>query len=315
MRKTPKQTHSKPPPAGSGRRWLAWALVVGLPLAGAACSSLGSSGGGTQSAATGVEEYPNLSRVPGEVPRPTPESLRKDLIRGLAADHANARYTTEALTAETAAVPPAAPPPAAKPQVDIVWDTPRVVPEDQAAKQGKAAEPDAGAAGPETPAGAPEPKASGAGDEVQINWDTERVTPSGKVAMAGQTDSKSELMLAPQPELVAVVYFPQDTDQVDKSDRELLAKVVALSKERGGRLRLVGLSGGRAGTDDQVAQRMVNLDLSLKQANTVATTLLDLGADKDKLMIEAKADSEAAGEEASVGGERGDRRVEIFLEH
>jgi outer membrane protein OmpA-like peptidoglycan-associated protein len=64
---------------------------------------------------------------------------------------------------------------------------------------------------------------------------------------------------------------------------------------------------------------MVNLDLSLKRANAVATSLLDLGAEQEKLMIEAKADSEPASFPASgeviVGGEDGNRRVEIFLEH
>ena len=63
-----------------------------------------------------------------------------------------------------------------------------------------------------------------------------------------------------------------------------------------------------------MAQRMVNLDLSLKRANAVATTLLDLGAEKAKLMIEAKADSEPASGEVIVGGEGSNRRVEIFLE-
>ena len=60
---------------------------------------------------------------------------------------------------------------------------------------------------------------------------------------------------------------------------------------------------------------MVNLDLSLKRANAVATTLLDLGAEKDKLMIEAKADSEPVDGVALVDAEGGNRRVEVFLEH
>ncbi len=315
MRKTPRQVEPGPRAPGRRYRWLAWALMVWLPLAGAACSSFGSSGGGVQSAATGDEDYPNLSRVPGEQPRPTPESLRKELINGLVADHANARYSGEVLTATTAAVPPAAPPPAARPQVEVIWDTLRVLPEDDSAAEDKTAGSDAGAAASEATKGAPAATADGAEEQVEINWETERVEPSGKVTLAGQAESEQELMLAPPPELVAVVYFPQDSDQVGKSDRELLEEVVALYKERGGRLRLIGHSSGQAGTDDEVAQRMVNLDLSLKQANAVATTLLDLGAEKDKMLIEAKADGEPTGADASVGGGSSDRKVEIFLEH
>jgi outer membrane protein OmpA-like peptidoglycan-associated protein len=173
----------------------------------------------------------------------------------------------------------------------------------------------AGTAVSGTAAGEPEATADGAAEEVQINWETERVEPSGKVAVAGTAASDEELMLTPQPELVAVVYFADDSAQVGTSDRELLEEVVALYKERGGHLRLVGHSSSQASTEDEVAQRMVNLDLSLQQANAVATTLLDLGAEKEKLMIEAKADSEPASGEAVVGGEDSDRRVEIFFEH
>ena len=101
--------------------------LVGFALTGAACS--GSGGSSSQSAGSGEEEdYPNLARVPGEQPRPTPASLRRDLIDGLAADRDNARYSVEPLTAQTAATPPAAPPPAAKPQVEIIWETLRVLP-------------------------------------------------------------------------------------------------------------------------------------------------------------------------------------------
>jgi outer membrane protein OmpA-like peptidoglycan-associated protein len=325
MRKTPKQAEPCSLAPGPRHRWLAWALMVWLPLAGAACSGFGQSrdSAADQASATEDEDYPNLSRVPGEQPRPTPESLRKELINGLVADHANARYSGEVLTAATAAVPPAAPPPAARPQVEVIWDTLRVLPENDSAADGKtadsaansAADSDAGAAASDGAAGAPEATAVGAEEQIQINWETERVEPSGKVTLAGQAESEEELMLAPQPELVAVVYFPHDSDQVGKSDRELLEEVVALYKERGGRLRLVGHSSGQAGTDDEVAQRMVNLDLSLKRANAVATTLLDLGAEKDKLLIEAKADGKPAGDDANVGGESGGRKVEIFLEH
>ncbi len=306
-------------------RWpasaLTWALVLWLPIAGAACSGSDGSGdkGADQDSNLEDEEYPNLSRVPGEQPRPTPASLRDELMEGLAADHANARYTGEPLTAASAAVPPAAPPPAAQPQVEIIWETLRVSAEGDAAAAEEAAGSGAGVAAVGAAAGGSEATTDGTQEEIEINWETERVEPSGKVGAAGGSEIEEELILAPGPELVGVVYFAHDSTQVDTSDRDLLEAVVALYKERGGRLRLVGHSSAQASTEDEVAQRMVNLDLSLKRANAVATTLLDLGAEEEKLMIEAKADSELASVPASdevvVGGEDGNRRVEIFLEH
>jgi outer membrane protein OmpA-like peptidoglycan-associated protein len=257
-------------------------------MAGLACSSSGGSEGAGQSSSIEDEDYPNLSRVPGEQPRPTPASLRDELIAGLAADRANARYSDEALTGTSAAAPPAAPPPAAGTQVEIIWETLRVEPEatasekaaDGAAVSGAgAAATGSGAAATGAAAGASVTAGEGEQEEVEIDWETERVEPSGKVATAGGAAVEEELILA--------------------------------------QLRLVGHSSAQATTDDEVAQRMVNLDLSLQRANAVATSLLDLGAEKDKLTIEAKADSEPAGglasTQAAVGGESNNRRVEIFL--
>lgn len=292
-------------------QWAAWAMVLWLPLAGAACSGSGTSSGegGNQLGAAEDEEYPNLSRVPGEQPRPTPEDLRKDLVEGLTADRSNARYTNEPLTATSAAVPPASPPPAAQPQVEILWDTLRVLPEGEDAAEPEAVEDEASDSGQSDPA------SEESSEEVQINWDTERVEPSGIVTAAGDASGGESLILAPGPELVAVVYFDHDSDKVGQGDREMLEKVIALYKERGGRLRLVGHASSQVSTEDEVAQRMVNLDLSLKRANAVASTLVDLGAEQDKLLVEAKADSEPADSKLLTGAETIDRRVEIFLEH
>jgi outer membrane protein OmpA-like peptidoglycan-associated protein len=315
MQKTLRQAETGRRLPGFSSRWLAWMVILWLPVAGAACSGSDWSedDGGDQGSSIEDADYPNLSQVPGEQPLPTPASLRDELIEGLAADHANARYTGTLLTATSEAVPPAAPPTAAQTQVEIIWETLRVEPEGAAAE--KAAGSGAGAALSGAAASDSEATTDGAQEEVQVNWETERVEPSGKVAMAGGSAVEEELILAPGPELVGVVYFDHDSAQVGTSDRGLLEEVVALYKESGGRLRLVGHSSNQASTEDEVAQRMVNLDLSLKRANAVATTLLDLGAEQEKLMIEAKADSEPAGGEVTVGGGDSNRRVEIFLEH
>ena len=315
MQKTLRQAETGRRLPGFSSRWLAWMVILWLPIAGAACSGSDWSEDDAGSQGSSIEDadYPNLSQVPGEQPLPTPASLRDELIEGLVADHANARYTGDPLTAASAAVPPAAPPTAAQTQVEIIWETLRVEPEGAAAENAAAS--GAGAASSGAAASDSEATADGAQEEIQVNWETERVEPSGKVTMAGGSAVEEELILAPGPELVGVVYFDHDSAQVGTGDRDLLEEVVALYKERGGRLRLVGHSSNQASTEDEVAQRMVNLDLSLKRANAVATTLLDLGAEKEKLMIEAKADSEPASGAVTVGGEDGNRRVEIFLEH
>ena len=115
MRKTPRQAETARPLSGFSCRWLAWLAILWLPIAGAACGGSDWSESDASDQGNSIEDadYPNLSRVPGEQPVPTLASLRDELIEGLGADRANARYTGEPLTAASAAVPPAAPPPAA----------------------------------------------------------------------------------------------------------------------------------------------------------------------------------------------------------
>jgi len=322
MRNTEKSAQPSPQPGPQARvrggsqtsvRPWAWALPASLALALAACGGSGRSGDDDsviQGRAAEDEDYPNLSRVPGEVPRPTPESLRKELIEGLAADRANARYTGELLTGTSAAPAAAAPPTSAGSQVEIIWETIRVLPEGEEG----ASEP-ADSTG-ETGDGAVE--SDDASEEVEINWDSERVAPSGRFAAAGASESAEAPILAPRPELLpellAVVYFPQESSEVAGSERERLGEVVARYQERGGRLRLVGHAEAE-GAGDPVAQRIADLGLSLERADAVATTLLDLGADKEELLVEAKADGPTDRGDQLAAGERNNRRVEIFLEN
>jgi outer membrane protein OmpA-like peptidoglycan-associated protein len=133
------------------------ALILACLLAGglAACSPPDWGGEDEddpriQGAPSENETYPNLSRVPNEVPRPTPKSLRDSLMDGLVADRANARYSDEELTVESTAVPPAPPPPEGSPRVDITWETDRYLTAEEkaeiAAAEAAAAEAEAAAA-------------------------------------------------------------------------------------------------------------------------------------------------------------------------
>ena len=102
----------QPATSGSSRFGFgASALLLGLSLLLAACSSSGSD-----------KSYPNLSSVPDQGPRPRSESLQEELIEGLIADHANAQYSGENLTATSA---PAA---EGEERVEITWEMARVLP-------------------------------------------------------------------------------------------------------------------------------------------------------------------------------------------
>ena len=270
-------------------------LLLGLSLLLAACGSSGPD-----------KSYPNLSSVSDQAPRPSSESLQEELIEGLSADHANAQYSGENLTAESAAVPPAAPPPSGQPRVEIRWEPRRVVLEGEETEEETAEE--------ET---ALEIEAAGEGEErVEITWEMARVLPAaGAEVAAAEVEELEEPIEVGGTQLVAVIYFAHDSSQLNEDDRDVLRDVVALHKERGGRIHLIGHSSARAETEDLVAQRMINLDLSLKRASQVADGLMGFGAQQEALLVEAKADSEPVAEEATATDEAGNRRVEIFLEY
>ncbi len=269
-------------------------LLLGLSLLLAACGSSGPD-----------KSYPNLSSVPDQRPRPSPESLREELTEGLIADHANAQYSGENLTAQSAAAPPAAPPPSGQARVEIRWEPRRVVLEGEETEEETAEET------------AVEIEAAAGGEErVEIAWEMARVLPAeGAEVAAAEVEELEEPIEVGGTQLVAVIYFAHDSSQLNEDDRDVLRDVVALHKERGGRIHLIGHASARADTEDLVAQRMINLDLSLKRASQVADGLMGFGAQQEALLVEAKADSELVAEEATATDEAGNRRVEIFLEY
>ena len=269
-------------------------LLLGLSLLLAACGSSGPD-----------RSYPNLSSVPDQAPRPSSESLQEELIEGLIADHANAQYSGENLTAQSAATPPAAPPPSGQPRVEIRWEPRRVVLEGEETEEETAEE-----TAVEIEA------AAGGAERVEITWDMPRVLPAEDAEVAAaEVEELEEPIEVGGTQLVAVIYFAHDSSQLNEDDRDVLRDVVALHKERGGRIHLIGHSSARAETEDLVAQRMINLDLSLKRASQVADGLMGFGAQQEALLVEAKADSELVAEEATATDEVGNRRVEIFLEY
>ncbi len=275
------------------RRFGRWALAATLCGLLAACSlnpfgddeqEAAQMGGATYARAS---DYPNLAGVPSEAPRPTSDDLRDTLTRGLIADRANARYTDEALTAESTAVPPAPSPPKGQQRVDISWETPRVVPEGQETE---------------------------AAEGVEIEWETARVEPA-EAPVAEATADEPAAVPGGGKELLAVIYFASESPELNDEDHAVLRDVLLKQEEIGGRLHLVSHGASFGEGDDPVAQRMVDLDLSLKRANAVATMLMDLGAAQDKLLIEAKAEAHPAAGEAGSDDAAGDRKVEIFLEY
>jgi outer membrane protein OmpA-like peptidoglycan-associated protein len=116
-------------------------------------------------------------------------------------------------------------------------------------------------------------------------------------------------------QLVAVIYFGHSSSRLDGKDRAVLRDVVALSRQRGGVIRVVGHASALTGVSDQINHDLTNFEMSLKRSNSVAAALIALGAARDQVSSEARSDKQPVYHEFMTTGQAGNRRVEIFLEN
>lgn len=113
---------------------------------------------------------------------------------------------------------------------------------------------------------------------------------------------------------VATIQFAAGSATLDSRDRSILRQVVALQRERGGILRVVGHASARTANMEPVRHKMVNYEVSADRAQSIAQTLLQLGAPTDRVMVVAKSDSDPVFYEFMPSGEAGNRRAEIYLD-
>ena len=116
-------------------------------------------------------------------------------------------------------------------------------------------------------------------------------------------------------ELAAIIYFAHGSNTLNADDRAVLRDVVALSRERNAAIRVIGHASARTRTVDPVQHRVANLEVSQRRADSVAAALVRLGAARDRVRVEARADTLPVYHEFMPTGEAGNRRAEIFLEY
>ncbi len=120
-------------------------------------------------------------------------------------------------------------------------------------------------------------------------------------------------VLPPGAEKVATIQFADGSSRLSGADREILRQVVALQRQRGSQVRVVGHASSRTANMTQSRHRMVNLDISSARANAVVRELVRLGADSGKVSQAAVADRSPAYFEVMPSGEAGNRRAEIYF--
>lgn len=114
---------------------------------------------------------------------------------------------------------------------------------------------------------------------------------------------------------VAVIQFGNGAAGIGSQERSILRKVVALHKERGGTIRVVGHASSRTRNMDPVRHKMVNWQVSTSRADTVAKEFMRLGVDAENMYVGAVADNEPVYYEVMPSGEAGNRRAEIYIDY
>ncbi len=114
---------------------------------------------------------------------------------------------------------------------------------------------------------------------------------------------------------VATILFDNGSSRLKSNDRRILRQVAAQHRQTGGIIRIVGHASSRTRSMDVIRHKMVNLEVSVARAESVANALLGMGAKSENMLIDAAADQEPKYFEFMPSGEAGNRRAEIFIEY
>jgi outer membrane protein OmpA-like peptidoglycan-associated protein len=228
--------------------------------------------------------FPNLASVPNQPPKVLSREARAEVQAGLAADRANAVYSGEQLTGSApvlanatqtaSSVPvdaPAAPaigneltaamrvPPA--PVQQPVTQTPatQTLATQTPATQTQVAQSSAAPAPVVQPPAIQPQIAQASGGATQLRF-----------AQFQNSQPQIAVPVAAGARLVAVIYFGHSSSRLDGKDRAVLRDVVALSRQHGGSIRVIGHASALTAVTDQITHDLTNFEMSLKRANSVA---------------------------------------------
>ncbi|PPR76161.1 MAG: hypothetical protein CFH05_00335 [Alphaproteobacteria bacterium MarineAlpha3_Bin4] len=113
---------------------------------------------------------------------------------------------------------------------------------------------------------------------------------------------------------VATILFLSGSAGLNARDRQILANVRRLHKERGGKLRVIGHASSRTRNTNAIRHKMINFKVSVERADAVAHELMRLGIKRSDIFVDAVSDSQPIYYEIMPSGEAGNRRAEIYLE-
>ncbi|MFQ5955606.1 MAG: OmpA family protein, partial [Kiloniellales bacterium] len=139
--------------------------------------------------------------------------------------------------------------------------------------------------------------------------------PQATTTLVGLAGAPVAPQAAVRSDQVGTILFDHGSTRLLKQDKRLLTQIAELHRQRSGIVRVVGHASSRTREANPVRHQMINFEISLKRANTVAAELRRLGVPAEAIVVEAKSNSEPKFHEWMPSGEAGNRRADIFIDY
>lgn len=126
---------------------------------------------------------------------------------------------------------------------------------------------------------------------------------------------------APQPvvqkaqHLAAVLYFANGSDKLNGVDMAELSRVAKYAREHNTPVKIMGHASHKVNAKALSKREAINLDISQKRTQKVATTLAGMGVNPKMMSATAYSDWRPAEVEVDAKSEALNRRVEIYMEY
>ncbi|MCG8695570.1 MAG: OmpA family protein, partial [Minwuiales bacterium] len=136
--------------------------------------------------------------------------------------------------------------------------------------------------------------------------------PFRQSAVAAPPANPSAILASPG-RLVAIIMFRSGSSNLSAKDRAAVKQVADYVTSYGGALRVVGHASSRTREVSVAKHKLINFNVSLGRAESVARELMRQGVPSQAILVEARGDSEPRYIEAMPSGEAQNRRAEIYL--
>ena len=126
---------------------------------------------------------------------------------------------------------------------------------------------------------------------------------------------------APQPvvqktqHLAAVLYFANGSDKLNGVDKAELARVAKYARANNSPIKIMGHASHKVNAKAISRREAINLEISQKRTQKVATTLAAMGVEPKMINATAYSDWRPVEVEVDAKSEALNRRVEIYLEY